>query len=84
MRIEILAKPNEPTVHIERLIQLAAMALKIQVQVSKTSNFAAHSQFAINPSQTPIIIINGSLEFAGKAPELEMLKKRFAEIIRRQ
>ena len=84
MKVEILAKPSEPTGHLERLVQNAASSMKIQVQVFKTNNFSAYSHLAINPTLTPIIIINGSVEFAGKPPEFEVLKKRFAEIIRRQ
>ena len=84
MKIEILAKPTDSTAHVERLIRTAATALRVQVEVSKTSNFTAYSHLAINPTLTPIIIINGSVEFAGRAPELEILKKRIAELIHRQ
>ena len=84
MKIDILVKPNESTAQIERLIQTAAVAIKIQVQVTKTSNFIAYSNLSINPSQTPMIIINGNLEFAGRIPDLDLLKKKMAEVLRRQ
>ena len=82
MNIEILVKPKESTIPIERVIQTAASALKIKVQVVRTNNFEAYSHLAINPTLTPIVIIDGKVEFAGKAPNVAFFTKRLAEIFR--
>ena len=82
MRIDILSKPNENCDYVERIVKIAAKTTNTEVQITRTSNFAAYSHCAINPSQTPIVIINGSVEFAGKVLELEAVKKRLAEINR--
>ena len=80
IRVDILSQPSEKPQNVENVIRFAAKQVGIEVQVNHTTNFAAYSQFAINPSQTPIIFINGSLEFAGRVPEINLLKLRLAEI----
>lgn len=82
IKIDILVQPNQRTETLEYVIRNAAKVLNIEIQLNRTSNFAAYSNYAINPSQTPIIFINGSLEFAGKVPELEVFKKKLTEIKR--
>lgn len=64
----------------EYVIRQAAKVTKIEVQITRTSNFAAYSAHAINPSQTPVIIVNGNVEFAGRAPEPDAFRKRLAQI----
>ncbi|HOW36151.1 MAG TPA: thioredoxin family protein [Candidatus Omnitrophota bacterium] len=80
VKIDILIKPGEKCEHIERIILMAAQFQKMEVKITRTSNFAAYAQCAINPSQTPIIIINGNVEFAGRSPEPEILRRKLAEI----
>lgn len=80
MKIEILVQSNKNIENLERAIQTAAKGVGIEVQITRTSDFSAFSKFSINPAQTPIIFIDGSLEWAGRVPEAEALKRRLAEI----
>ena len=82
IKIDILVKPNQNCDHLESKIALAAKMLNIPVQIKQSSNFAAFSGYAINPSQTPIVIMNGNVEFAGQVPELDVLTRRLSEIQR--
>lgn len=80
IKIDILTKPGEKYDHIERIIRMTAEIQKMPVQITHTNNFAAYAQCAINPAQTPIIIINGNVEFAGRSPEPDVLRRKLAEI----
>lgn len=82
MRIDILIKPGEKCDHHESILGQAARAVNVKVEIKRTSNFAAFSHCAINPSQTPAIIINGNVEFTGRSLELEAVKKRLTELVR--
>lgn len=80
MKVDILVKPEEKCDHIERVIVAASKATNIPVEIHRTSNFALYSHCAINPSQTPVVIIQGNVEFAGKTLNLEAFKKRLTEL----
>jgi len=80
LKIDILTKPNERTDSVERIIREAAKMANIQIQLNRTSNFALYTQHAINPSMTPIIIINGSVEFTGLKLEILAVKRRLEEV----
>ncbi len=82
LKIDILVKSYENCEKLESKINLAARLLNLEVTVNKTSNFTAFSALAINPSQTPVVIINGHVEFAGRTPELDVISRRLAEIQR--
>ncbi len=80
LEVNILVKPGEDSLHSERLIRRAAANLKIPVKVNHTSNFRAFTHLAVNPSQTPIIVINGNVEFAGPVVDIELVQGKLAEI----
>jgi hypothetical protein len=80
IKIEILVQPSEKPQNVENVMRLAATQVGVQLQITVTNNFAAYSRYAISPAQTPIIFINGNLEFAGRVPELNALKRRLVEV----
>ena len=80
MKVDILVKPEDKCDHIEQVIRLASKATNVPVEIQRTSNFALYSHCAINPSQTPVVIIKGNVEFAGKALDLEAVKRRLTEL----
>lgn len=80
MKIDILLKPNEDGVAVERILQIAARNLNIPVQIKKTSNFAAFSNISVNPSMTPIVVIDGNVEFTGKNLDIQTVTKKLSEI----
>jgi len=82
INIVILAQGSAKTQDVENIIRLAAKQIGAEVQINRTNNFAAYSNFAISPAQTPIVFINGSLEFAGRVPDLNLLKLRLTELKR--
>ncbi len=81
LKIDILSKPEEKVDHIAYVIRLAAQSANVPIQLSTTNNFAAFSHCAMNPSQTPVVIINGHVEFSGKAIELEAVKRKLTQIV---
>jgi len=80
LKIDILVKPREKTDKVERIINDCAKLANIKIQLNRTSNFALYTQHAINPSMTPIIIINGSVEFAGSQLIPGAVKRRLKEL----
>ena len=81
MKIVILGKP-EDKVKMEQMTAIfkqGAGNLNILVNINLTHNFAAFSAFALNPARTPIVFIEGSLEFSGPVPSLDVIEKKLKE-----
>ncbi len=53
--------------------------VKISFEFKHTTKLLTISQYSLNPSQTPIIIINGIVEFAGKFDGI-LMRRRLEEI----
>ncbi len=53
--------------------------IKILFEFRQHINLKEISKYALNPSQTPAIIINGKVEFAGRADPI-LLRRRLEEI----
>jgi hypothetical protein len=49
--------------------------IKIPYELRVTRNMQEISKYSLNPSQTPAILINGNVEFAGRF-EFMLLKKK--------
>ena len=80
LTIEILSKPDERVENIERTLRMAARSNNIDLSITHTHDFRRYSHHAINPSVTPIVIIEGNVEFAGKGADMDIIKRRLAEI----
>ena len=79
MNVVILKKPEENYPHIKTNIERAAKELKTVVQITVSSNFRDYAHLSVNPSLTPIVIMDNVTEFAGnKFPPYEALKKKLA------
>lgn len=70
--IEIICLPCKKCegleVKIREMVKNIEMINKIKIpfEFKHTTNLLTISQYSLNPSQTPVIIINGIVEFAGK------------------
>ena len=53
--------------------------VKIVYDLKHTTNLSQVSQYSINASQAPIVIINGNVEFSGKATQ-DVIKKRLENL----
>jgi len=80
LKIDILIRPNENCDLLESRLKLVVTMMNMQADINRTTNFAAFTGCAINPSQIPAVIINGNVEFAGEVPNIEMIKRRLEEI----
>jgi|GEM_PF-1739068 len=82
LRVEILAKPDDAKKcdEMERTLKIAAHASRVQIEINRTNQFGRFSQLAINPAQTPVIIIDGNIEFSGRRLDFEMIKQRLYEL----
>lgn len=80
LKIDILTRPDQDCRLLESRLKLAVALMKLPAEIKRTSNFAAFTGCAINPSQVPAVIINGNVEFAGDVPDLEMIRHRLEEI----
>ncbi len=82
MKIDILCKKEEMkrTEQVARAIQRAADLSNIRVEIHLTHNFAAFAGHSFNPTQTPIVFINGHFEFSGFDINLPLIQKKLAEI----
>ena len=81
-KIEILHKPEEKyrVNQMIKIINQAANAAKIKVDIVRTHNFPAFSDYNFPPAKTPIVFINKSMEFVGGLPTMFIVKRKFVEI----
>ncbi len=84
MRIDILLKPDDTCDQVEKTLKTAAKITNVPVEIVKTHDFRAFANCAVNPSQTPAVIINGHVEFTGKELDMEAAKRRLKEIAYRK
>ena len=82
MKVQILGKLEEkPKMdEVAGLIKQAAVKVNVPVEISHTHNFAAFSQFAINPAKTPVVFIDGHVEFAGVETQLPTIIHKLTQI----
>ncbi len=82
MRIDILSKKGEEnkvkffTTGLQRAAQLA----NIQIDINTTQNFSAFGGHSFNPSKTPIVFINGHVEFMGEMPGVPVLQVKLCQL----
>ncbi|MFH1359453.1 MAG: hypothetical protein ABIJ41_00255 [Candidatus Omnitrophota bacterium] len=80
IKVEILAPADKNTEYFEKAIKTAARGLNMEIQIMCTSNFAAYTKHSINPSQSPIVLINGNVEFTSQIPDPETIKRKLTDI----
>ncbi len=82
IKIEILHKPEEKyrVNQIEKILKQAANAAKMKVEIVRTTNFPAYSQYSFNPAKTPIIFINKAIEFVGGVPVMLLVRRKLIEV----
>ena len=82
MKIQILGKmEDKPKMEgVANLLRQAAVKVNVPVEITHTHNFSAFSQFAVNPAKTPIVFIDGHLEFAGVETQLPTIIHKLTQI----
>lgn len=53
--------------------------IKIKYELKHTTDLTCISQFALTPAQTPIVLVNGYVEFAGRI-ETRFLKPKLTSL----
>ena len=66
---------------IREMIKSIAMIKRIQIpfQFKHTTNLSGIDRYSLNPSQTPALLINGKVEFAGRI-DLILLRRRLEAV----
>ncbi len=82
LKVVILHKPEEKfrVAQVQKALEMAARMSNMKIDVKKTSDFVAFSNHSFSPTQTPIIFINGKMEYANAVPAPHILKKKLKEI----
>ena len=82
LKVIILHKPEEKyrVGQVQKALEQAARMANVKIAITKTNDFPAFSKYSFNPANTPVIFINGSLEFISAVPQLYLLKKKLKEI----
>lgn len=80
MRIDILKKPEENCQYLVETLTFAVKKVNLTAEINVTHNFAAFPDLSVSPSQTPIVFINGSVEFVKTIPPIADLQKKLLEI----
>lgn len=80
--IEILHKPEEKyrVNQMVKVINQAASAARIKVEIIRTHDFVSFSNYNFNPSKTPIVFINKTMEFMGGLPGMFVVKRKLIEV----
>ena len=82
IKVEILHKPEEKyrVNQMVKVINQAASAARIKIEVIRTHDFVAFSNFSFSPSKSPIVFINRTIEFMGSVPNMIVVKKKLIEV----
>ena len=82
MKIEILGR-KEDLIKMQstlKVLQRAVTAGGIQADIRLTHDFRAFAGAAFNPAKTPVVFINGSVEFSGNVPEMKSLLVKIQQL----
>ena len=83
--IEVICLPCQKCAGLEmkirEMIKSIEMVNKVKIpfEFKHTTTLLTIAQYSLNPSQTPIVIINGIVEFAGRL-DLVLLRRRLEAI----
>ncbi len=82
IQVVILYKPEEKfrVNSLQRALEMAGRALKVNLEITRTNDFPVYSGYNFNPTNTPVVFINGNLEFVSAVPQVNLLKKKLKEI----
>lgn len=87
IKIEILCPACPSCMKVERMIKRVMenleieMKLRPEVTITHINEYRQFSKYSINVSKTPIVVINGNVEFAGSVPDIDLLRKKLSAII---
>ena len=85
--IEVICRPCHKCENVIEKIQFAMKVIetenkaKIPYEFKHTTKVVAVNKYALSPAQTPIVLVNGNVEFAGRIetcfikPKLTALQK---------
>lgn len=81
LKIEILGKAEDKTKmeQVAKMIRQAATVANVIVEISFTHNFGAFSSHSFNVAKTPIVFVDGQLEFVGMELNLGVVIKKLTE-----
>jgi len=85
--VKIMCIPCPKCERVKKLISDTIKLIELQNKVKiiydfkQTPNLTRVSQYSVNPSQAPIVIINGNVEFAGEVQQT-VVKNRLEAIHR--
>lgn len=82
IKVEILHKPEEKyrVNQMIKVINQAANSARIKIEIVLTSDFVSFANYNFNPTKTPIVFINKSIEFMGGLPVMFVVKRKLIEI----
>lgn len=85
--VEIMCVPCSKCEQMKKLITDAVKQIETQNKIIITYEFKhtphlkAASQYSVNPSQAPIVIVNGNVEFSGAANK-DLIEKKILAVHR--
>ena len=82
MKVDILGKKEDlrRMQQAVNLFQRAGEINKIKLEINMTHNFSAFAGHSFNASKTPIIFINGQIEFTGIDLDLKVIQKKIIQL----
>lgn len=66
--------------NLKKTVERALMITGAEATIRHVTNFSEFSRYSVNVSQTPILVINDKVEFAGQVPPVDILCRRISEI----
>lgn len=82
MKIEILGKKEDQMSmqNTAKLFQRISSMLGIRAEITLTHNFKGFMGTSFDASKTPIVFINGKVEFAGNVPNQKILQLKLTQL----
>ena len=82
MKIDILGKKEDSIKmrQVANMFQRVSDLVNQKIEINLTHDFSAFVGHSFNPAKTPIIFINGQIEFAGIAPDFKLIQSKIIQI----
>ncbi len=82
MRVDILGKVEDKAKmeYVANLFRNAALKLHLKIEINETNNFSAFAKHSFNPALTPVVFIEGEIEFHGTAIQYNIIEKKLSDI----
>jgi len=84
VKVHILYRKDKPeditkAEDMKKVVLSAAKIINKQVEVELSTNFRQFENISVNLAMTPICVMDGTSEFAGNVPSIDVVKQKLIQ-----